>query len=336
VAKLSLTSASYNYASNGSDWSSISGYSLCGTSTSQSPIDVIRTTLQYDTSTTNLKSNYNSQSGLHIKNYDGLTQKVPAVDTTKWGKITYLGKEYILAQFHFHAPSEHTFDGLRYDMELHLVHVEDATVVAEYFVLTILFNIGEESEFLKEVQFGSLSATTDAQVEIHHSINVWDIVSKANSQGYIKYVGSFTTPPCTENVNFVILREWQTLSATQWNAFATSLPNTGVSSYTYASGNGNYRSTQAVNSRTIFVNEGKIDNGEDLSDGQVAGIIVGSVLGFIILVSIPVLCCIYYRKKKALADRKNVGEVLSKHMEKNNKDYQPIDTEKKANKIEVS
>jgi len=272
---------------------------LCTSSTTQSPIDIERVKLQYDTSTTNLKSDYRAQSGSHIKNYDGLTQKVPINDNNyNWGKITYNNKEFVLAQFHFHAPSEHTFDGLRYDMELHLVHVENLDTVNEYFVLTILFNIGEESEFLKEMQFGSLSAATDAQVEIHGSVNVFDIVKKANNDGYIKYVGSFTTPPCTENVNFIILREWQTLSSAQWSAFATSLPNTGSTPYTYASGKGNYREAQAVNGRTIFVNDGKIDNGEDLSDAQIAGATVGAVIAFIILVSIPVLCHLFFKKKR--------------------------------------
>jgi carbonic anhydrase len=31
-----------------------------------------------------------------------------------------------LAQFHFHAPSEHAVDGASYPMEMHLVHVDAA------------------------------------------------------------------------------------------------------------------------------------------------------------------------------------------------------------------
>jgi carbonic anhydrase len=32
------------------------------------------------------------------------------------------GKEYTLVQYHFHAPSEHAFDGIRLPLEAHLVH----------------------------------------------------------------------------------------------------------------------------------------------------------------------------------------------------------------------
>merc|ERR1719464_2622454 len=40
------------------------------------------------------------------------------------------GKEYKLAQFHFHTPSEHTIDSKQYDMEMHLVHVNEKNEIA--------------------------------------------------------------------------------------------------------------------------------------------------------------------------------------------------------------
>lgn len=43
------------------------------------------------------------------------------------GRLAFLDSEgnmnyYKLVNMHFHAPSEHTFDGKYYDLELHLVH----------------------------------------------------------------------------------------------------------------------------------------------------------------------------------------------------------------------
>lgn len=39
------------------------------------------------------------------------------------GNLAFIGNmELELLQFHFHAPSEHAMDGLRYAMEVHLVH----------------------------------------------------------------------------------------------------------------------------------------------------------------------------------------------------------------------
>lgn len=40
-------------------------------------------------------------------------------------KITMKGETYSLVQLHFHAPSEHTFNGKHALMEAHLVHKND-------------------------------------------------------------------------------------------------------------------------------------------------------------------------------------------------------------------
>ena len=44
--------------------------------------------------------------------------------------VSIHGKEYKLVQFHFHTPSEHTIDGKQYDMEMHLVHVNEQNEIA--------------------------------------------------------------------------------------------------------------------------------------------------------------------------------------------------------------
>jgi len=57
--------------SQGTNWSGIDGYELCGTSTIQSPIDVVRQSLQHVEKTTDISVDYNYQSGLSIKNSSG-------------------------------------------------------------------------------------------------------------------------------------------------------------------------------------------------------------------------------------------------------------------------
>jgi carbonic anhydrase len=37
------------------------------------------------------------------------------------------GEEYVLKQFHFHTPSEHTLNGKGYPLEVHFVHSDDGT-----------------------------------------------------------------------------------------------------------------------------------------------------------------------------------------------------------------
>ena len=67
-----------------------------------------------------------------------------------------------MLQFHFHSPSEHTFDGKHYELELHIVHKkkdkEELAVLAIYFdreeggssenAFLSSLNLGEEGELL--------------------------------------------------------------------------------------------------------------------------------------------------------------------------------------------
>ena len=48
-------------------------------------------------------------------------------------------KEFVPLQLHFHAPSEHTFNGKHYDLELHIVNAN--TDKSQLSVLGILFDV---------------------------------------------------------------------------------------------------------------------------------------------------------------------------------------------------
>merc|ERR1712232_64913 len=234
-----------------SAWST--SYSACS-GNAQSPIDIPRTSLTNNYSTvTNIQTSLKPKSGLKIKNAGGKTQKVAG----SWGTTTWSSKTYTMLQFHSHQPSEHTFDGMRYDMELHFVH-QNGTAT-DYLVLTALFNIGPTAnKFLTDIKYASGSATTDAEVAISGSVNVWDVLGAIQGNGeYIHYSGSFTTPPCTEGVTFVIFRDNLTMSKAQWDGYVTSLPDV---TFSYSASTGNHRPVNALNGRTINQTFGKLLN----------------------------------------------------------------------------
>merc|ERR1711976_733821 len=221
---------------------------------SQAPINVVRTSLSIDMNTEgNIPGSYSSLSDLKIKNAGGHTAQVDG----KFGTTTYNSKEYSMLQFHTHQPSEHTFDGMRYDMELHFVHQQGTA--ADYLVLTALFNIGPTANsFLTDIGYASGNATTDASNTIASSINVWDVLGKIQGdKQYIYYSGSFTTPPCTEGVTFIIFRDALQMSKAQWDGYVTSLPSV---TFSYTSATGNYRVVNALNGRTITQRYGVLKN----------------------------------------------------------------------------
>jgi carbonic anhydrase len=78
---------------------------ICGSGAEQSPINFIRTGINEVLGFVDLKTDYWGKAGLKTKNTGHGLQ----VDG-EWGTLVYSGVTYYIKQFHFHQPSEHTFD----------------------------------------------------------------------------------------------------------------------------------------------------------------------------------------------------------------------------------
>ena len=123
------------------------------------------------------------------------------------GSIELHGETFKLLQFHFHGKSEHTVDGKRYDMVVHLVHQNPKT--KQLAVIAVFFEEGKNNPTLDNV-LGGLNK------EIR--IDPADLLP-TDTQHYFHYVGSLTTPPCSENVQWYLLKQPATASKNQIEAF---------------------------------------------------------------------------------------------------------------------
>ncbi|KAF3624810.1 Alpha carbonic anhydrase 5 [Capsicum annuum] len=66
------------------------------------------------------------------------------------GSVLINGTNYPLQQAHWHSPSEHTVNGRRYEMEMHMVHFnENATNTIA--VTAVLYKFGKPDRFLSKV-----------------------------------------------------------------------------------------------------------------------------------------------------------------------------------------
>ncbi len=118
-------------------------------------------------------------------------------------------KVYDLNQFHFHSQSEHTFNGKRYLLEMHLVHQAEN---GNFLVLAILFSVGKpNSEF--QDNFWSTLPSIDEKKTYGMKIDLLKLIDL--EEGFFKYDGSLTTPPYTEGVTWIIQNKLQTISETQ-------------------------------------------------------------------------------------------------------------------------
>jgi carbonic anhydrase len=141
---------------------------------------------------------------------------------------------YNFAQFHFHAPAEHTLDRRAFPVELHFVHRNSAGQLA---VLGVFIEEGAENSALAAL----LQAKPAAQGEdnaTHLDVDLNALLPA--DRAYFAYAGSLTTPPCSEGVRWNVLRTPIQASREQIAALRESL---GASS----------RHVQALGQRTVLL-----------------------------------------------------------------------------------
>ena len=129
------------------------------------------------------------------------------------------GKVFELVQVHFHTPSEHTILGESFPLVAHFVHASGA---GELAVLGILFEAGDENEALQlliDAAPGSAdddqgNAMLDARELVPDELEVY------------RYMGSLTTPPCSEGVNWHVAEATLEASEEQIEALTNSWATT--------------------------------------------------------------------------------------------------------------
>lgn len=140
--------------------------------------------------------------------------------------------DYQLLQFHFHTPSEEKIDGKSYPLEAHLVHRNAEGKLA---VVAVLFKQGKENPLLTKV-FASMPTHPDDKAELSDAVNPADLLP--SRQGYYAYMGSLTTPPCTEGVHWEVMKQPLEVSKAQLAMFKKLYPM-------------NARPVQPLNGRTL-------------------------------------------------------------------------------------
>jgi len=147
------------------------------------------------------------------------------------------GRQLALVQFHFHHLSEHTVDGKPTDMEMHLVHQDAAGNLA---VVGVFLAAGQQNEALQPVWAHMPAAVGEERQVEGVTVNAADLLPADLS--YYSYVGSLTTPPCSEGVHWFVLQRPVEVSPEQIDRFAALYPD-------------NARPTQPLNERTLYLSQ---------------------------------------------------------------------------------
>lgn len=129
--------------------------------------------------------------------------------------LSVRGVEYALKQFHFHRPSEETIDGKGYEMVVHLVH---ANLEGKLAVVAVLLQRGEDNPLVREL-WNDLPKEKEKEESLD-SVQIDAAGLLPADRGYYTFTGSLTTPPCTENVTWFVLKHPVTVSAAEIEQFS--------------------------------------------------------------------------------------------------------------------
>ena len=169
-------------------------YMTCETGHRQSPINI--TMPHHSTQQEKLVFHYQT-SQLHELN-NGHTIQVSHVSGCR---VDLNDRGYKLRQFHFHAPSEHHIEGKAFPMEMHMVHQDEKGHV---LVLAAMLEADMSNPVLTKL-WNWLPNQIGQEVSIPLELSLADLLPK-NTHHYT-YSGSLTTPPCTEGVQWIVLKE---------------------------------------------------------------------------------------------------------------------------------
>lgn len=205
-----IASEQWGYQGNVSPeyWGDISkDFTKCKVGKHQSPINITKTkklhsnllTLHYDLTTEELVNN-------------GHTVQVNVNSDNDY--LVYKGDKYYLKQFHFHTPSENLIHDQSFPMEVHFVHADKD---GHLLVLAVMAKEGKANPELAK----AWAVVADKKDELVKLDNAFDIQNFLPiKERYYHFEGSLTTPPCTEDVDWLILKTPVEVSKEQIAKFA--------------------------------------------------------------------------------------------------------------------
>ena len=194
----------YEGAEGPEHWAELSDkYSLCRDGKNQSPIDLVS---DFQVDLPELRFEYH---GTPLRETNNGHTIMLTVAPGNFLEIPEKQWRYQLQQGHFHSPSEHTVNGESFPMEIHLVHQGDDGILA---VVGIMVEEGEEDPMLNRIW----SFMPEQVGETKESpLSVFEAGVLPPTRNYFTYDGSLTTPPCTEGIQWFVLRNPLTASPEQ-------------------------------------------------------------------------------------------------------------------------
>jgi len=226
VSSSSKSNWGYSGHEGPENWAKLSSDNIACTGNNQSPINL---TGFIESELTPISFNY-EKGGSEILNNGHTVQ----VNYKKGSHIQIDGHTFNLLQFHFHAPSENVINGKSYPMEAHFVHSDKNGNLA---VIAVMFEKAAENKAIKSA-WSKMPEHAGDKHNLTTVISASDFLPK--NRDYYRFNGSLTTPPCTEGVRWLVMKNTVSASESQ------------ISSFSHVLHEPNNRPLQDVNARVIL------------------------------------------------------------------------------------
>jgi carbonic anhydrase len=203
----------YEGATGPARWSELSAdFRTCALGQDQTPVD--------------LHAGIMARPGSVSFNYQAMPLKVTnnghtiQVNVPSGNRMMLGADDYQLLQFHFHHPSEHLLEGKGFDLECHFVHRTGNGALA---VVGVFIRPGAENAALAPI-WQAMPDKESPEIAVP-GITVDTAALLPKDRFYYRYMGSLTTPPCTEGITWTVFRAPVEASPEQIRRFAALFPD---------------------------------------------------------------------------------------------------------------
>merc|ERR1712136_131815 len=237
---------------------------LCQTGKSQSPINIGEVDSSNDQG---VEFDLFGYKDVVLKNYDLLNdghviKLIIDPAQSPLIKIRIDGTNHTLKYLELHWPGEHMLSDNRESLEIYFVHQPANDPNGNYTILSVRYHLEKDNENRRNPWMDTLIPAIECVTEPNwiplngaskpHVYLSEFAGSISNLKNFYRYTGSLTTPPCTENVDYWILRQSSWLSLNQYELFFNILRcNYGFAPGYVPTMYGNYRRAQVKNGRTV-------------------------------------------------------------------------------------
>ncbi len=187
---------------------------VCAEGTRQSPID-LRDGIAVDLAP--VQFDY-GRSGFRIRDTGNTLQ----VEVGEGMGITVRGVRYALERFTLHRPSQDRVGGMAHDMAIYLEH---RSADGKQAILSLLLAAGAESHPVLQTLWNNLPLDRGREFSPDAVIDLAQLVPA--EPGHFLYTGSLPTPPCTEDVLWVVMKQPLPIADEQLAVFARLYPRNG-------------------------------------------------------------------------------------------------------------